>query len=164
MDILRVIQEILEVDDDLANQIHAFVFKSQIFDRNSKNEATHIYQVPVYALYKKDVWQEVWENVELKTHSEFKFNASIAESRVAKDRLKSGKVFFSSKTKTINLFDHKFNLNEINLPTNLKCIKSSKKESLQLINIPMVKKLWVRLEYSPEKGSFALVEKVEEIA
>merc|ERR1719473_1252198 len=43
--------------------------KVQVFDRNSKNEATWVYDVPMYALYQPKHWQEMWEKVELKPRS-----------------------------------------------------------------------------------------------
>merc|ERR1711924_242388 len=98
----------------------------------------------LYTHFTKRMYGKMFgKKIELRSKLEFKFTTAIAESRIAKNRLNSGKIFFSTKTKTINLCDENLKLEGMNLPKNLECIKSSTKEYLKSVHIPEVRKLWI---------------------
>jgi len=149
------IQEALDVNENLAKEILSFTMKAQVFSKKSKNEATHIYDATIYVLYKKGVWQQVWEKVQIKSKVEFSYtNTSIGESRKARNRINSGKIFFSSKTKRIIGFDSKdVAWDKINLPENLGEVASWSEECLQNVKVPpSVKVILARRRYDFEKN------------
>ena len=111
----------------------------------SKNEASQVFGVPLYALHKKDVWQEVWEKVELKNKEDFEFGSAFYDHKISVKRFNSGKVYLSPKTKSINV-SRFMNWDTFHVPRDLEKIWAYgyRKDALREARVPSHIKRFVK--------------------